>query len=184
MFIYRNFHIRIVVAWLVSLLVHWNTSLEAPGWNLGQHTNIFQSFSLVFGYFRFYAYFFPFNWFFSLNIYRKKIIKKRYELLIVKCFEHIFEPSSNELAGGVGGSGHSRTMHYVFTQISMRGDYRHNKTSILCNYRKHFIMTHCILSFYLVLHYACQIRYTALCNWIRHFVLTLRISISYFIMLT
>ena len=29
----------------------------------------------------------------------------------MKCFEHIFESSPNELAGG----GHSRTMHYEFT---------------------------------------------------------------------
>ena len=42
-------------------------------------------------------------------------------MLIVKCFEHIFAPSPNELAGGVcvgagGGVGsHSRTMHYAFT---------------------------------------------------------------------
>ena len=76
---------------MVSVVV---TTLEYhPGSNLGQHTKIFQYFFLLFGYFRFYAYFFPLNWFFFLNIYRKKIIKKRYVLLIVKCFEHIFEPS-------------------------------------------------------------------------------------------
>ena len=34
----------------------------------------------------------------------------------MKCFEHIFEPSPNELAG-VGG-GHSRTMHYEFTHCT------------------------------------------------------------------
>ena len=45
--------------------------------------------------------FFPLNLFFFLNIYRKKIIKKRHVLLSVKCFEHIFEPSPNELAGGM-----------------------------------------------------------------------------------
>ena len=64
-------------------------------------------------------------------------------------------------------------MHWPIWKL-MRGDYRHNKTRISCNYRKHFIMTQ-------ALHYACQIRYTALCNWIRHFVLTLRISIFDFV---
>ena len=33
----------------------------------------------------------------------------------------------------------------------MRGDYRHNKTCILCNYRKHFVFTHHILLFSLSL---------------------------------
>ncbi len=32
--------------------------------------------------------------------------------------------------------------------IYMRDDYCHNKTCILCNYRKHFILTHYILLFY------------------------------------
>jgi hypothetical protein len=32
-----------------------------------------------------------------------------------------------------------------------------------------------------VLHYACQIRYTALRNWIRHFLLKLRISVFNFV---
>jgi hypothetical protein len=35
----------------------------------------------------------------------------------------------------------------------MRGDYRHNKTRVLCNYRKHLFMTHYILLFDLVFHY-------------------------------
>ena len=43
----------------------------------------------------------------ALNIYRKKIIKKRYVLLSVKCFEHIFEPSPNELAGGWSQQNHA-----------------------------------------------------------------------------
>ena len=42
--------------------------------------------------------FFPLNLFFFLNIYKKKIIKKRLVLLSVKCFEHFCEPSPNELA--------------------------------------------------------------------------------------
>ena len=82
---------------MVSLVV--STLEYDPGTNLAQHTKIFQYFFLVFGYFRFYAYFFPLNSFFFHNIYRKKIIKKRYVLLSVKRFEHIFEPSPNELAG-------------------------------------------------------------------------------------
>ena len=51
---------------------------------------------------------------FKLIFTGEKRIKKRYVLLSVKCFEHIFEPSPNELAEG--GRGHSRTMHNEFTQ--------------------------------------------------------------------
>ena len=89
---------------------------EGPGSNLGQHTKIFQYFFLLFGYFRLYGYFFPLNWFFFLNIYRKKIIKKRCVLLIVKCFEHIFEPSPNVLAGGrvVTAEPYIMRLHTVF----------------------------------------------------------------------
>ena len=70
----------------------------APGSNHGKDTKIFQYFFSCLPYFRFYAYFFPFNWFFFLHIYKEKIIKKRWVLLSVKCIEHFFEPSPKELA--------------------------------------------------------------------------------------
>ena len=148
MFIYRNLHIRIVIAWLVKWLVQWNTTPEALGSNLGQHNknNVPIFFSPVW-ILSILCIFIPLNWFFFLNIYRKKKSKNDMYCWVWSVLNTFSNPVPMNYLGGWSQQNHALwvassadiLLRYIYTlrlvgSISYLGRcYRHTKvTKCIC----------------------------------------------------